>query len=512
MGVPTIIAAPDHWIGGQATSQGVPPDEHPWIDTTGCTATYRDYRRRIREFYRTTLPLDSRWALEPALNPGGGHVSPLTHDPRVSLHVLREMLLPFQISRVVTLFTGLRPQAVEMAGDQVRAVDFLAPDSPHVQITADWVVDATETGELLPLSGTEYRVGAESRKEFDEPHAPEVANPRNQQAVSWCAVLGRGAPTAREVVPRPRSYEHWKTAVAPFWPGSQLSFTTISPFTLEEQQTSLDRLWLYRRIHRPELYSPDQIPVDATALNWPQIDYWERPLIDGDGIQDQQNVLSAKELTLSFIHWLQTEAPRPDGGEGYPDVFLRTDIFDTPDGLAREPYVRESRRIVARTTVTERDIAAPRDGGEATQYPDTVGLASYRIDLHPSTGGDSYIDIESYPAQIPLGSLVPVRVENLIPGCKNIGTTHLSSGMYRVHPAEWNIGEAAGALAAWCATRRTVPREVAASAASTALFQEVLHSDLGFELQWPSYIRRISRYQPQLQWVVREKRHRWLTD
>lgn len=550
MGVPAIVAAPDHWIGGQATSQGVPPDEHPWIDTTGCTASYREYRTRIRQWYRTHLPLDSRWALEPALNPGGGHVSPITHDPRVSHQVLREMLLPFQISGVVTVLTGLRPRAVEMAGDRVRAVDFRAvasreAGSPPVHITADYVVDATETGELLPLSGTEYRVGAESQREFDEPHAPEAANPGNQQAVSWCAILGRDvagrsradrspgarSPVARPPVARPPSYHHWKTTVAPFWRGPQLSFTTISPFTLEEQHTSLDRLWLYRRIHRPELYSPDHAAVDTTALNWPQIDYWEKPLVDdqirdnraadpadaaGDDpardLGDQQNVLAAKELTLSFIHWLQTEAPRHDGGTGYPEVFLRTDIFDTPDGLAREVYVRESRRIVALTTVTERDIAATREGGEATQYRDTVGLASYRIDLHPTTGGDSYIDIESYPAQIPLGALVPVRVENLIPGCKNIGTTHLSSGMYRVHPAEWNIGEAAGALAAWCVTRQKTPRGIAATPGDTAEFQEVLHGRLGFELQWPSYIRRISRYQPQLQWVVREKRQGWQTD
>ena len=33
-----------------------------------------------------------------------------------------------------------------------------------------------------------------------------------------------------------------------------------------------------------------------------------------------------------------------------------------------------------------------------------------------STGGDNYIDISSLPFQIPLGALIPVRVENLMPG------------------------------------------------------------------------------------------------
>ena len=41
-----------------------------------------------------------------------------------------------------------------------------------------------------------------------------------------------------------------------------------------------------------------------------------------------------------------------------------------------------------------------------------------------------------------------VRMENLLPAGKNLGTTHITNGCYRVHPVEWNIGESAGALAA----------------------------------------------------------------
>ena len=47
-------------------------------------------------------------------------------------------------------------------------------------------------------------------------------------------------------------------------------------------------------------------------------------------------------------------------------------------------------------------------------------IGSYRIDLHPSTGGVNYIDISSLPFQIPLGALIPRRVENLLPACKAI--------------------------------------------------------------------------------------------
>ncbi len=54
------------------------------------------------------------------------------------------------------------------------------------------------------------------------------------------------------------------------------------------------------------------------------------------------------------------------------------------------------------------------------------------------------------PFQIPLGALIPVRIENLLPAAKNIGTTHITNGCYRLHPVEWNVGEVAGELAAHC--------------------------------------------------------------
>ena len=71
---------------------------------------------------------------------------------------------------------------------------------------------------------------------------------------------------------------------------------------------------------------------------------------------------------------------------------------------------------------------------KAESYVDSIGVGAYRIDLHPSTGGDNYIDISSLPFQIPLGALIPVRMENLIPACKNLGTTHLHERLFPPAP------------------------------------------------------------------------------
>jgi hypothetical protein len=121
----------------------------------------------------------------------------------------------------------------------------------------------------------------------------------------------------------------------------------------------------------------------------------------------------------------------------------------TGDGLAKSVYVRESRRIRAEFTVLEDHVGVearrqshPGEEG-AESFPDSVGIGYYRIDLHPSSGLRNYVDISSYPFEIPLGALIPVRAENLLPACKNLGTTHITKGCYRLHPVEWNIGEAA---------------------------------------------------------------------
>ena len=152
-----------------------------------------------------------------------------------------------------------------------------------------------------------------------------------------------------------------------------------------------------------------------------------------------------------MIYWMQTDAPRPEGGYGYPGLRPRGDMLGSSDHLAQAPYIRESRRIKAEFTVLEQHVGVEARGDiqGAEPFHDTVGIGSYRIDLHPSYRRN-YIDITNWPHQIPLGALIPQRVENLLPACKNIGVTHITNGCYRLHPIEWNIGEAVGALVAYC--------------------------------------------------------------
>ena len=73
---------------------------------------------------------------------------------------------------------------------------------------------------------------------------------------------------------------------------------------------------------------------------------------------------------------------------------------------------------------------------------------------------------------------------NLLPAGKNIGTTHITNGAYRLHPVEWNVGEVAGLLADFCLARGVQPRAVRDNPGLLADFQDRLTGN-GVELRWP---------------------------
>ena len=94
-GLKVVLTEETDWIGGQLTSQAVPPDEHRSIETHGCSKTYRQFRNGVRDYYRRNYPLTDAVKARANLNPGSGSVSALCHEPRVALAVLEEMLAPY---------------------------------------------------------------------------------------------------------------------------------------------------------------------------------------------------------------------------------------------------------------------------------------------------------------------------------------------------------------------------------------------------------------------------------
>ena len=499
-----VLTEPTDWIGGQLTAQAVPPDEHPWIEQFGASASYQTLRQGIRRYYRRHYPLTADARAVRHFNPGNGSVSRLCHEPRAALAALTDMLAPHASSGRLLVLLEHEPIGVEVEGDRLRAVTVRDRRADRqTALVAPYFVDATELGDLLPLAGVEFVTGAEGQAQTGEPHAPPAPQPDNQQAITCCFAVDY-LEGQDHTIERPAEYEFWHDfipAVKPSWPGRLLDLTVTDPQTLKPANRGFDPrgvgggLWVYRRILDPANFQPGSFPGSAgtTLVNWPQNDYWLGPLIGTKvtAADAQRHVARAKQLSLSLLYWLQTECPRPDGKTGWKGLRLRPDLVGTEDGLAKAPYIRESRRIAAELTVLEQHVSTDArrqflkaQDARAEPFLDSVGLGSYRIDLHPSTGGDNYIDISSLPFQIPLGALIPRRVKNLLPACKNLGTTHVTNGCFRLHPVEWAIGEAAGALVAHCLEQNESPRSVRNSLKRLSTFQARLVAQ-GVEIGWP---------------------------
>jgi hypothetical protein len=500
-----ILTEETRWIGGQLTAQAVPPDEHPWIEQFGCTRSYRAYRQSVREYYRRNYPLTPSARARPDLNPGNGGVSRLTHEFRVSLAVLEAALAPYLGSGQLLVLLEHLPESASMDRDFVRSVTVRDTRRGLTRaITAKYFIDATELGDLISLTRTESVTGAESQAETGELHAAAKSQPANSQSFTYCFAMDY-LEGEDHTIERPRDYDFWRAYVpnlVPPWPGPLLSWTYSEPISLQPTKACLipnpqpeasedHNLWIYRRIADRANFTLGAYQSDITLVNWPQNDYWGGDLVTASAEQRKELLGKAKQLSLSLLYWMQTEAPLPKGGYGWKGLRLRKDVVGTEDGLAAAPYIREARRIRAEFTVREEHVGTEmrrKQTGKsevaAEKFQDSVGVGAYRIDLHPSARGTNYIDISSLPFQIPLGALLPQRVENLLPAAKNLGTTHITNGCYRLHPPEWNIGEAAGALAAHALKLGQPPRAIRHNLRLREDFQRSLVAQ-GFELDWP---------------------------
>ncbi|MEE2658766.1 MAG: FAD-dependent oxidoreductase [Candidatus Latescibacterota bacterium] len=480
------LAEETAWLGGQMTSQGVSAlDEHAHIEQFGGTRSYAAFREGVRHYYRHNLtPTGNTEGRFGYFNPGDGWVSRLCFEPKVGVGVIATMLLPYVASGALDIHYRFKPVATRVKGSRVCEVQLQRNGgSAQLAIRATYVIDATELGDLLPLTGCNWVSGAESRDQTGEPGAREQGlAPHLNQTYTYPFVVDFRAGEDHTISPPP-NYEKLRDE-QPFTLTLRYGTEDKTYKVFEDVPDLPGSFWAYRRILATSQFAKGEVPGDLSMINWPGNDFKGGDLITASAADRGRLLTEAKALSLSFLYWLQTEVPRDDGsGNGYPELRLRTDVLGTADGLSMYPYIRESRRIVALTTVKEQDVSAEfQDGARARRFPDSVGLGWYPIDIHglpddPAKGG------AAKPFQIPLRSLVPRGGDNLLAGAKNLGVTHITNGCYRLHPVEWNVGEAVGELAAFCLSRRVGPERVAGDEALLWSFQKQLVAS-GIPLFW----------------------------
>ena len=126
------------------------------------------------------------------------------------------------------------------------------------------------------------------------------------------------------------------------------------------------------------------------------------------------------------------------------------------DGWQRQLYVREARRMVGETVMTERHCL----GKDVAKRP--VAMAAYQMDSHHvrrQVGADGFVrnegDVEvggGRPYPIDYGAIVPKRGECanlLVPVC--LSASHIAFGSIRMEPVFFALGQAAGTAAAQAA-------------------------------------------------------------
>ncbi|MGF1515868.1 MAG: FAD-dependent oxidoreductase [Elainellaceae cyanobacterium] len=394
---------------------------------------------------------------------------------------------------------------------------------------ADWyVIEATETGELIALADVPYRLGLDPRSYLNPSSASEAGDPYCTQGFTYTFAMEQTeAPQEHE---EPDFYERYQPYYG-YDPNPNLA--------------DFDAVFTYRRIWAPDSEGrpgvprfgvPVPRPGDISMQNWvwgndyrpgteeDNLVYSREQLEDDDQLEPgswmgglrQETLESGEELALGFFYWLvegttdsQEEAQADDNPKRpHPAHRLMTGLdspMGTQHGLSKYPYIREGRRIVGRPSLGHpygfavheidisrqdyrsefyQDLSADTYGKlwkalaglEATSaiasktspeeitrrtrstiYPDAVGIAQYAIDFHPCMAqsppeapgnierpGTRQAQGQTYPGQIPLRSMIPQQIDNLLVASKSIATSHVAAAAYRVHSFEWSVGAAAG--------------------------------------------------------------------
>jgi hypothetical protein len=522
-GASVCLVEETNWLGGQLTTQGVStPDEQNLIEQFGATRRYYEFRNAVRDYYRTKYKLTAQAATTKYFNPGNCWVAHFSFEPKVGADLLSEMVSPLVESGQLKIFFGtIVNKCVANKSDMITRVDCSSTEFGIVEFSPKYVLDATDLGDVLALAGIEgedWVTGAEKRQQTGEPDAPLEARLDWVQPFTFPFALD-WSPETKEtnVICAPKDYDELKA----------LQKYHIKHGAMTGLFEGAFPWWSYRRLLASENFDDPQIKSDLAMINTSGNDFYGGNVIGsdaGDSTKVKQTLERARQASLGYVYWLQTECPREissdkssdsssdsfsdgfsDGSSdtsdasdsssknprGYPEFRLRLDVFDTEDGCSIKPYIRESRRIRSLRPILEQEIVVADfkgnpcrgDNARAAFMRDSIGVGHYALDIHPNGHGETNAYVPTRPFQIPLGALIPVRLKNLLPACKNLGTTHLTNGAYRLHPIEWNIGESAGIIAALCVLKNYLPRDIYESELLTSELQSELLRN-GIPLNW----------------------------
>lgn len=492
-----LLTEPTDWLGGQATSQGVSAIDNAWHEPgrslmAGSPSLY--YPADYLDFLGRTKAAPVGTGMAPN---GSAWVTREAFDPRSAAWALDQMLaeMPNVTVMKMTVVSGVQSEPVRAATGAARKItsltliersaaggykpfsqflsreitDWFSPEpSEHFSKTVYQIVprdssrglvviDASETADVVVLSGATYTVGRElTAEEMGEDGSLPAMDETGSQATVYCfCMTSSDAPQSEDELKAP-------------WSDFDVYYRQQLESYFSLGSHNWNKVWTYRRLlNTGALDSFDQVNRgDVTMQNWyPGNDYpygsiykdrqeAQAEVRAGEwrGGLDTGHLAQAEKLAYAWYFFMKEHRTT-----SWDTRMLRGDdgfnMMATATGLAKFPYIRCTRRIVGLENfrLTGRYLADSDQGAKTSyRFYDSVGIGDYAVDIHPvkSSSGIAPAFERAAPFYIPYRALGSANVRNLLAAGKLIATTYVTNAAYRLHPIEWAIGSAAGAAAA----------------------------------------------------------------
>ncbi len=465
-GVRTVLVEPLHLLGGQMSARGVGAGDtyaSGWETTS--QGLWKEVMDRVRRIHDTEM--DGK-----ATDTNGYQSPTFAANAIVVDRALTEML--FEAG--VEVFRNC-PVTAATATDRGATV------TAGGTLACDVVVDATEDGSVLALTGVTHRMG-NAVVAGGVPSRPY--DQINIQDITWPAVVRRYddgvPPRLRWTGPALSSYPQYREGVARRFPQK--------PWDEPGDTNGFAGFRGLPDIGAPGTYSAAQTDlITRTSLNYTN-DLAVKAAYHTDEAYRFRMDRIAIDRTLAIIYYLQVELGLPwavaeDEGfaEGPPSP-ARDELLRSYPAWARHlalaPYIRESRRLVGVTTMTYGSVGRTATT-MARWQASTVAVGHYPFDMHGSVEPDDFEaelgETEFPPVHpgafpIPFEALVPPTPVRLIAAEKNLSASRTVCGGVRVHPSVTAVGQAAGIIAAGVVKLATAPRDVPVTAVQYALLEE----------------------------------------
>lgn len=420
--VEVLVVEETPMLGGMVSAQGVSATDGNYELHTGI---WKEFQDSLFAHYGSPEALMTGW------------VSLMQFEPHVADRIFKNILGSEEKASVIH---GYHVVAVEKVGDAVKGAVFEDGNGRKLKVNAKVTIDATDLGDVLPLSGTEYSLGMDDKGKTGESKYADVANDVVQD-LTLVGVLKDYGPDADMTIDEPEGFDR-----------SEFDGLNI---TSEGKSIPVESVLTYGKL-----------PGGKYMLNWPGRhgnDVYLQ-IVELSHGERQEALKAARAKTLRFIYYIQTVL-------GYRNLGIADDEFDTPDGLAYLPYNREGRRLKGVTVMTIDDM---EDRYRNNRYRTAISVGNYPVDHHHSQyGGKLSIHFPKVPSfSVSAGVLIPEKTDGLIVSDKAISVTNLANGSTRLQPVVMATGQAAGTLAALSVLEGVQPRNIPVRRLQSSLLEQ----------------------------------------